>query len=58
MTVNHDHFARARQRTKEHEQVLSALPREAFGSDGEDLRTMRAQSRQSLRQTTAFKLRA
>src|ERR1041384_5863830 len=57
MSVDHDDFAPAGECAKEHEQVLSALPRQSLSGDREHVRTQRAQRFQTFQMTAGFKLR-
>ena len=38
MRIEHEHFARARERAKDHEKILAALPWQSLGPDREDVR--------------------
>src|SRR5215203_6234031 len=58
MRVDHQHFACARERTKHHEQVLPALPRQTLSGDRENIRTQCAQRLQTFQVTSTLKLHA
>jgi hypothetical protein len=58
ITVEHDDLARACERAKQHEQVLSTLPGQTLRRNRKHVRSTRAQSCEATPQTAALELRA
>jgi hypothetical protein len=52
--IDHEHFARARQCSKDHEEILTSLPRESFSAYREDVGTETAQGFETFEVTAGF----
>ncbi len=58
MRIDHEHFARARECSKDHEKILTALPRESLSRDREHIRAQRAQRFETFEMTAGLELGA